>query len=131
MSLPKLEKEYDRLFSLWVRQKEADSFGLNSCCTCKKILQWRALHCKHFISRAYKATRFDEQNTAPQCAGCNTYRQGKQYEFSLYLDEKYGKGTSKKMLIKSKQPCKRTRADYQYLIQELKDKLKENGFKIR
>jgi len=131
MTTSKLQKDADRLFSLWVRQRDADNLGLAKCCTCQKILSWRNIHCGHFMSRRYNSTRYDEKNTGPQCTGCNTYNQGKQYEFSIYLDEKYGKGTSKKMLTKSKMDCKRTRVDYQYLIKDLKTKLKENNFVIR
>ena len=125
-----LQKEADRLFSLLVRQHNSED-GLIFCCTCKKQMPWRESHCGHFMSRRHISTRYEFKNTAPQCTGCNTYQFGRQFEFGLYLDAKYGKGTAEEMLSKSNQTVKKTQADYQILIDWLKKTLKENGYQIR
>jgi hypothetical protein len=125
-----LKKEADRLFSLWVRQSNS-VHGIVHCCTCNKPMMWRDSHCGHFMSRRSLSTRFLEKNTAPQCTYCNTFDQGKQYEFSLYLDAKYGKGTAESMLIKSKMTAKISDFEYKDMIEKLKRKLKENNFLIR
>jgi hypothetical protein len=129
-SLSKLQKELDRLFSLWVRQSNAVN-GVVSCCTCGKIMPWRASQCGHFMSRRYNSTRFDDKNVAPQCSSDNMFNQGRQFEFGLYIDKKYGVGTAEALSVKSKMLCKRTKFDYEYLIKEIKDKLLENGFEVR
>ena len=41
-----------------------------------------------------------------QCVGCNVYRYGEQYKFSIQLDIKYGGGTAEEMLVKSRETCK-------------------------
>jgi len=104
----------DRVFSEYIRLRDSvDGYG--NCCTCGKYIPVKGNHCGHFISRRFQATRFDEQNCALQCVSCNTYNQGRQYEFGLYIDKRWGKGTAEKLLIKSKQTVKRT----QYEIDEL------------
>jgi len=125
------ENDLDDLFSLWVRQRDANDEGLVQCCTCGKWLPWRRMDCGHFISRREKATRFDEENTGPQCKGCNYYGSGLQFKFSQYLNEKYGEGTAQKMEDKSKMTCKRSRFDYEYLCKELTEKLKAHKFVTR
>ena len=125
-----LKKEADRLFSLLVRQSNAKD-GIVRCCTCGKVMNWRQSHCGHFMSRRHLSTRFSEKNTAPQCNYCNTFDQGKQFEFGLYLDNKYGKGTAQEMLIRSKMSIKISEVEYRERIKYYKEKLKENDFLIR
>ena len=125
------KKEADRLFSLLVRQENADEDGICTCATCGMRTFWRFIHCGHFMVRQNQATRFDRENTAPQCVKCNTFSEGKQFDFGRYLDRKYGHRTAEKMNIKSKMKCHRGEAEYRYLVGKLKAELKEKGFKIR
>jgi hypothetical protein len=80
-----LEKKLDRIFSEYVRLKAADENGYCKCVTCGKVYHWKEIHCGHFISRAVKATRFNETNCNPQCVNCNTYNQGKWLEYEQAL----------------------------------------------
>ena len=62
----KKDKKYykaraDRLFSLWVRQRDAVS-GVCRCITCNALHSWRTVHCGHFMSRRYEGTRYNENN---------------------------------------------------------------------
>lgn len=111
----------DKAFSDYVRQRDADQNGNVICCTCGTRHHWKLMDNGHFMSRRYEATRFDEKNTGPQCKSCNIYNQGRQFEFSKYLDQKYGYGTSDQMLMKSKMLCKRNRYDYEMLIEHYKN----------
>ena len=43
------------------------------------------------------STRWHYLNVNGQCSACNTFRGGLPYEFGLALDEKWGKGTAKKL----------------------------------
>lgn len=114
-----------KYFSLYVRQRDADYRGVVKCCTCGSFGEWKYLDCGHFQSCGYEATRFDEKNTGPQCKDCNIGNQGMQYEFSLYLNGKYGAKTAEKITIKSRMFCKRNRYDYEQIAQEYKLKIKE------
>ena len=125
------KREADRLFSLLVRQENADENGYVRCVTCGKIIRWRNSHNGHFMVRQCQATRYDRENTGVQCVKCNTFSEGRQYDFAKYLDQKYGEGTAEKMNIKSKMMCHRNVTEYKYLIEKFKEELKSKGFEIR
>lgn len=116
-SVSKLKKEADRLHSLATRLRFAQKQGgelVAKCVTCTNP-EWKpikVLQCGHFMSRRFNSTRYDEENTAPQCYGDNIMQQGKQYEFGLWIDKFYGEGTAMKLSKLSKQP-------HQWKAQEL------------
>ena len=85
-----LKNRLDRAFSRFIRLSHYDKEkGYVECFTCgKKADDIVNIHCGHFMSRIYLPTRWDVRNCKPQCASCNTYRQGEQYIFSLKLGEK-------------------------------------------
>lgn len=83
------------------------------------------MDCGHFISRNHKATKFDFQNTAPQCARCNRFLGGRQYEFGLWIDQKYGEGTAEKILQRSRMVCKRDKTEIDILTKYYKEELKK------
>ena len=139
------EKTVDKWFSKFIRLRDIeDTFdGVNwgNCCTCNKLViihsgnGWNPnAHCGHFITRDCKSTRYDEQNAHLQCGRCNTFKSGKQYEHGLFIDKKYGEGTAEKILIKSKQLCKRNRNDLKWLLDhyriEAKKLAKQKGIKL-
>ena len=54
------------------------------------------------MSRKHLITRWDEDNCQVQCAGCNVFRYGEQYKYSVWLDATFGKGTAENLSIKSR-----------------------------
>ncbi len=143
------EKTVDKWFSKFIRLRDIESnpdFNgdgfIGKCCTCGKLILVCALssgwnpntHCGHFIGRYFRSTRFDEQNCDLQCHSCNTFAEGKQFEHGLFIDKKHGPGTAEKLLIKSKQLCKRNRYDFEvlgeYYKTEAKKLAKEKGIKL-
>jgi hypothetical protein len=87
----------------------------------------------HFMSRQFMSTRYDEQNCQVQCVGCNMFKFGEQFKFSLALDYKYGKGTAEELLHKSRQINKMTSKEfeekisyYKLIVEKL---LKDKGLK--
>lgn len=116
----KLVADLDKVFSLFIRARDMNEEGVSSCVTCGKLMTLKTSQCGHFISRRHYATRWEEKNCAAQCVGCNMYQQGKQYEFGLAIDERYGVGTSWKLLIQSKNTFKKDRSILQILINKYK-----------
>jgi hypothetical protein len=53
--------------------------------------------CGHFRWREQMSTRFAYKNLAPQCWSCNRYQGGRPYEFSIYIDKRWGHGTAKEL----------------------------------
>ena len=131
-TISKLKKELDKWFSLFIRLRFATKEGLCQCVTCGKVGHYKSgMQCGHFQSRRHLNTRFNEENCQVQCIGCNCFKQGEQYKFSLYLDGKYGEGTAQTLEFLSHQTTKISRSDYEEKIsyyKELVNKLKaENG----
>lgn len=83
LSLPKLQKKADRLFSLKRRQEESDGMGYCFCITCGVRKYYKEMDNGHFINRGYLATRYEKNNNFPQCTRCNVFWQG---DHSRYRD---------------------------------------------
>jgi hypothetical protein len=82
----KLIKKLDAVFSEYIRRRYAKD-DIAECVTCGKQDHWKRLQAGHFMSRKHYATRWDEDNVQVQCSGCNVFRYGEQYKFSLYLGQ--------------------------------------------
>ena len=134
MTVSKLKKELDKWFSLYIRLREATETGLVQCLTCGNVNNYKVgMQNGHFMSRQFMATRYDEQNCQVQCVGCNMFKFGEQFKFSLALDYKYGKGTAEELLHKSRQINKMSSKDfeekisyYKLIVEKL---LKDKGLK--
>lgn len=126
-----LQEELWRLFSLWIRQKEADDNGVVRCATCRAFRHWRYLDAGHYMSRRHLSTKFDETNVHPQCKQCNGPHGGEQALMARYIDQKHGLGTAQYLEHKSRIASHWTRFDYILKIEEYKSKLKEHGFEMK
>lgn len=96
-----LVKELDTIFSQFIRLRYAKN-EIAECVTCGKKDHWKKLQNGHFMSRSNYSTRWDENNCQVQCVGCNVYKAGEQYTYSLYL----GNNLAQELYIKSKQIVK-------------------------
>jgi hypothetical protein len=117
-----LINKLDRIFSEYIRKRDADKKGICKCITCQREFKWNELDAGHFISRKEMSVRWDERNVAAQCQYCNRFR----YQFSLALD-KQSRGLSKRLYNKSKEIVKYSMNDLHELVDLYKEKLhKEN-----
>ena len=73
------------------------------------------------MSRKHYSIRWDERNVFPQCCGCNVFRYGEQYKYSLYLGNKL----SKKLLEESRKLVKFTNVELEEMIQKYSQRLKK------
>ena len=115
-TISKLKKELDRWFSLYIRLRDANEYGMVQCFTSGRVYHYKSMHAGHFMSRKRLATRWCELNVQPQSPADNLFGQGEQYKFSLNLDAKYGDGAAEELQIKSMQTLKMTRVDYEEKI---------------
>lgn len=92
-------------FSKFIRLRDSDENGICQCFTCPTRLEWNSggMQAGHFISRRHWATRYHEKNVHAQCVNCNHFQSGRQYEYGLSLDKKYGAGTAEYLLAQSRQ----------------------------
>ena len=122
-SLPKLKKDLDKWFSLFIRLREANR-GITECFTCGKIDHYKKLQAGHFQSRRHLSTRWNEENVQVQCVKCNMFNQGEQYTFGKLLDIRIKEGLSEELLLLSKSSVKYMRYEYEEMIKHYKDKVK-------
>lgn len=125
LSSAKLKKELDKLVSLYVRQIWANDGGMASCYTCGKVAHWKNMHCGHFVSRQYLATRWDEDNLRVQCVGCNVFGNGKVFDFEERLVREIGRQRVEAIKSKRHQICKLDPKWYVDKIDYYKDLLKK------
>ena len=116
----KLVKKLDTVFSQYIRLKDSKD-GIGTCITCGKQDHIKNLQAGHFMSRKHYSIRWDERNVKPQCAGCNVFRYGEQYKYSLYLGNKL----SKQLLADSRKLVKFTNVELEDMIQKYSQRLKK------
>lgn len=87
-----LIKEADRVFSLYIRERDRGK----PCVTCGN--SWEENHqCGHFISRRFLNTRWTERNAHGQCPKCNMWGAGEQYLHSQAVERMYGEWTAERL----------------------------------
>ena len=119
----KLVKLADKVFSEFIRQRNANELGITECFTCGKVDHWKKLQCGHFQSRKHYNTRWNEKNCQVQCAGCNVFRYGEQYKFGLYLNKKYGGNISEKLMNDARKVIKLANFELQEIIDHYKSEI--------
>ena len=121
-TISKLKKELDKWFSLFIRLRSANEYGMVQCFTCGIVRGYKdGMQNGHFQSRKHTATRFDEENCQVQCIKCNIFDSGQQYLFSLRLDEKYGEGTAEELEFLARTIHKVSRVEYEEQISYYKN----------
>ena len=127
-TVSKLKKELDKWFSLYIRLREANEYGMVQCFTSGRVYHYKKIHAGHFMSRRHLSTRWCETNVQPQSAADNLFGQGEQFKFGLNLDGKYGESTAEELQYKSRTTLKISRVEYEEKIsyyKSLVDKLKK------
>jgi len=124
-TISKLKKELDKWFSLFIRIRSANEYGMVQCFTCGIVRGYKdGMQNGHFQSRKHMATRFHEDNCQVQCIKCNIFDSGQQYLFSIRLDEKYGEGTAEELEYLARTIHKVSRVEYEEQISYYKDLVK-------
>ena len=116
----KLVKKLDVVFSKYIRLSSADNRGMCTCVTCGRQYHWKNIQAGHFMSRKHYSTRWDERNVKSQCVGCNMFKSGEQYKYSLFL----GSELANDLYLKSKELKKFSITDLEQMIDEYTTKLK-------
>lgn len=117
----------DNIFSKYIRLRDAKSNGDVKCFTCGGTWNWTEMDCGHYITRACKSTRWDEQNCQPQCRAENRYHEGVKDIFALKLQEKYGKDILFNLNIRKNTVFKPTPEWLKLKIDYYKEKVKKLG----
>lgn len=114
-----------KIFSVYIRLRDADKNGIITCITTGKRMHWKEADAGHFISRRHQTTKYHEQNVNAQSRGSNRFHSGEQYKYSLALEKKYGKGTAEKLLVLSRQTCKRGQFEIDAMTEHYKKEVEK------
>lgn len=109
-----------RWFSIYIRLRDSDENGFCKCFTCGRVIHWRVMDCGHGVPRQHKATKYNEQNNHAQCKRCNGFEEGRKDIYSRRVDELYGSGTWDKLLLASRQPCRRSNYEISLMTETYK-----------
>lgn len=130
--LTKLIKKLDDVFQTVIRYR--DNF---TCITCGRKFprgERAQLHAGHFVSRKIYATRWDEENIAAQCAGCNLKQSLGDVEiihkFEQQLKARYGEDVVEDLFRRKHQIFKLNRAWLEEKIEYYSELLEKEKNKI-
>lgn len=65
------KKELDRVFSIYIRLRDAGYNGVTRCISCGRYLPFEKMQCGHYHPRYNTSTRWDEDNCNSECYECN------------------------------------------------------------
>lgn len=111
-----------REFQLYVRLRDSDKNGMCRCCTCGKVVHYKKCDGGHFIRATNRAVCFDERNCHAQCKGCNAFQSGAWEKYLIFMQCKYGQAVVDELNTFRGVTVKRTRSDYEFIIEENKKK---------
>lgn len=89
-SIKNLRKRVWAQFSIFIRTRDADEFGIVTCCTCPARHPWNSgqIHAGHWI---HGRLDFDERNVNSQCRNDNYYSHTKvNTAYAVFMAKKYG-----------------------------------------
>lgn len=122
-TLRNLKAKCWKLFSEYIRRKDADEGGTVHCYTCRRPIFWKEAHAGHFVPGRTNAVLFNEDVVRPQCVGCNIFRGGAYHDYTLRMLDEVGREKVDELLALKHKTVKFTRADIEELIASYKEKL--------
>lgn len=102
-----------KLMSEYIRTKDADEFGYNTCYTCGARKHWKELQCGHY---KHDKLDFDERNLKPQCYRDNNFLSGRLDVYTVNLIRDYGMDWLNKL---SEDAQKASKGKDSYSIEEM------------
>ena len=121
----KLKLRAWKLFSEWIRRRDADDDGYVSCVTCKKRAHWKEMQAGHFIAGRTLSLLFDPRNCHVQDYSCNVGRGGAYVEYFIYMENRYGREVIDELRKLKYQARKYGIGDYEMLIADLERKIRD------
>lgn len=118
-----------RWFSLWIRIKDADCFGIVKCYTCTTRKHYKSMEAGHYKPQGhYKGIKFEERNTHPQCNSCNQHKSGRLDVYAVKMIEDYGTGIFDELMLLNRVASRKLGSDFREMADKYrllcKEKLK-------
>ncbi|MDX9847435.1 MAG: recombination protein NinG [Tenuifilaceae bacterium] len=115
----------DRVFSEFIRLRDANANGYVRCISCGKIDHWKEVDCGHYVNRKHLSTRWHEKNCNAQCRACNRFDEGNMLGYTKGLVNKYGPSVLDELDVLKHQVSKLNDFDGGLLLKHYQDRVKE------
>lgn len=122
-----LKDKLDKVFSLYIRLRDADENGFCTCYTCKKVAHYKEMQNGHFWSRTHLSTRYNEDNCKVQCVGCNIFKKGNYIVYTKKLLKELGEEKFDELERLKNSTVKISKSEYEQMIEQYNQKIKEYG----
>lgn len=96
-------KKLDKVFSLYIRLRDAMPGGCFRCVSCGQIKPFAQADAGHYYSRRHMSTRFDEDNVHAECRACNRFKADHLIGYRENLIRRIGQMRFDKLEWKSRQ----------------------------
>ena len=118
-----LRNEATQVFNEYIRRRDADKNGVNTCVTCGKREHYSNMNASHFYHGKNWQSALDERNVFPACRGCNLYKHGNLIEYGEFLRKKFGSEIIDILRELRHQGWKPSRQELEDIIETYKKKL--------
>lgn len=131
-TIKQLKTKLWKLVSEYSRRKDCDG-DYGNCVSCGKSIHWKYEgNAGHFIPKAQgEFYRWELKNIHLQCVSCNcnnpriSGNETAKVRYTLYMQERYGHEYVDYLLDKSDKERKYKRWDYEQMIEDIENKLRE------
>ena len=120
---PNYVDQLDRIFSLYIRLRDALPNGMVKCISCGRYFPFTQVDCGHFYSRIHTSTRWDEDNCNAECRYCNRMSSEHLIGYRANLVRKIGEQRVALLEVKAHQTVKRDDYVLKLLIEDYKKKV--------
>jgi hypothetical protein len=133
-TLPALTERLDKVFSKYIRLRDAMPSGMFRCISCGQIKPIGQADCGHFHSRTHMNTRFDEDNCHAECRYCNRFSADHIIGYRENLIKKIGSQRFTLLEVKAHETKKWSRFELEQLAKYYRARVqmleKEKGIKL-
>lgn len=122
------------VFSEFIRKRDClkttgcTSWGL--CFTCNRRYHYKLLQAGHFVAGRHNGNLFSERGTHAQCYNCNINLKGNTLQYRRKVIELYGHGVDEELEAEARAVKIYKIYDFEAMIVEYKNKIKELGGKV-
>jgi len=115
----------DRIFSHFIRMRDANKNGVCRCISCGNPFFWKDGDCGHYVNRKHMSLRFSEVNCNAQCRACNRFDEGNPAGYTIGLKKKYKPDIIEQLLVAKQSTSHMSDYDLKILGEYYKRKIKE------
>lgn len=120
-----LVAKLDKVFSQYIRLRDAMPGGVFRCISCGRILPIEKADCGHYFSRRHMSTRFDEDNCNAECSFDNRFNAEHMVGYRENLIKKIGLQRFQLLSVRANETKKWSCFELEVLIKHYQGKVKE------